>query len=51
MVALGADRVHSSPETRRLITTYMSFLHHAQTREGGFRNFMSYQRTFAWPAR
>jgi len=47
IVALGADRVHSSPETRRLITTYMSFLHHAQTRDGGFRNFMSYQRVFS----
>ena len=33
-------------EFRNLITTYMSFLEHAQTYTGHFHNFMSYKREF-----
>ncbi|ETT75970.1 hypothetical protein C173_07212 [Paenibacillus sp. FSL R7-277] len=29
-----------------LIHTYLSFVHHAQTEEGNFRNFMDYNRSF-----
>ncbi|MFC6653830.1 glycosyltransferase [Paenibacillus rhizoplanae] len=29
-----------------LIHTYLSFVHHAQTEEGNFRNFMDYSRSF-----
>src|SRR5207302_3895255 len=46
MVALHADRLSSSRETKRLVTTYLGFLHLAQAPEGRFRNFMSYSRTF-----
>ncbi len=46
IVALQADRVTSSPETKRLVTTYLSYLHCAQTDDGGFKNLMSYDRTF-----
>ena len=46
IVALQADRVSSSPETKRLVTTYLSYLRYAQTDDGGFRNLMSYDRTF-----
>jgi glycosyltransferase involved in cell wall biosynthesis len=46
IVALEADRLASTPETKRLVTTYASFLLHAQTDDGRFRNLMSYQRTF-----
>jgi glycosyltransferase involved in cell wall biosynthesis len=47
IVALHADRVSSSAETKRLISTYLGFLHYAQTPDGRFRNFMSYARAFA----
>jgi glycosyltransferase involved in cell wall biosynthesis len=46
LVALEADRLSSSAATRRLLTTYLGFLHFAQTEDGGFRNFLSYQRAF-----
>ena len=46
IVALHADRLLSSPETNRLVSTYLGFLHGAQTDDGRFRNFMSYDRTF-----
>src|SRR5690606_34174266 len=35
-----------SDELCKLITTYMSFLEHAQTDTGHFHNFMSYEREF-----
>lgn len=44
IVALHADRMHNSPEARRLITTYLSYLHYSQTSDGSFKNFMSYSR-------
>jgi uncharacterized protein YyaL (SSP411 family) len=47
IVALHADRLASSPVTTRLVSTYLGFLHLAQTREGRFRNLMSYDRSFA----
>ncbi len=47
MVALRADRVNSSPETRRLVSTYLGFLYAAQTDDGRFRNRMSYSRCFS----
>lgn len=46
IVALTADRLGSSPTTKRLLATYLSFLHHSQTDDGGFRNLMSYERSF-----
>ena len=47
IVALHADRLSGSRETRRLVSTYLGFLHVAQTADGRFRNFMSYDRAFA----
>jgi len=46
IVALHADRLGSSRETKRLVSTYLGFLHAAQTGEGRFRNLMSYGRVF-----
>ena len=46
IVALHADRLNGSPETKRLVSTYLAFLHAAQTPEGRFRNLMSYERRF-----
>lgn len=46
IVALQADRLSSSPETKRLVTTYLSYLYCAQTDDGGFKNLLSYDRTF-----
>ncbi|GGF65921.1 glycosyl transferase [Paenibacillus albidus] len=34
------------PVALDLIHTYISFVHHAQTAEGNFRNFMDYNRSF-----
>jgi glycosyltransferase involved in cell wall biosynthesis len=47
MVALHAESLSGAAETKRLISTYLAFLHGAQTPEGRFRNFMSYERSFA----
>jgi glycosyltransferase involved in cell wall biosynthesis len=44
IVALHADRVQSSADARALVTTYLSYLHASQEADGGFRNFMSYER-------
>lgn len=44
IVALHADRLHSSPDTRRLVTTYLSYVQHAQRPDGAFNNFMTYSR-------
>jgi glycosyltransferase involved in cell wall biosynthesis len=46
IVALHADRLHTSPHTRRLITTYLSYVQHAQRSDGTFINFMGYDRVF-----
>ncbi len=40
------DSQKKADEQWRLITTYMSFLEHAQTDTGHFHNFMSYKREF-----
>ena len=40
------DSQEKAEELRKLITTYMSFLEHAQTGTGHFHNFMSYNREF-----
>ena len=45
IVVLQADRMTSGPKTRQLVTTYLSYLHHAQTEAGDFMNLMSYDRT------
>jgi glycosyltransferase involved in cell wall biosynthesis len=47
IVALEADRLGSSTETKKLVTTYLSYLHCAQTADGQFQNLMSYSRVFA----
>jgi len=44
LVALLAQRVTGMDETRRLITTYLSYLHHSQCEDGHFRNFMDFRR-------
>ncbi len=46
LVALEADRLSSSPATKRLVTTYLSYLQFSQTPEGDFENFMRYDRRF-----
>jgi len=46
IVALHAGRPSTSIEAKRLISTYLAFLHAAQTKEGQFRNLMSYARVF-----
>jgi glycosyltransferase involved in cell wall biosynthesis len=46
IVALHAERLQQSPETRRLVTTYLSYLQYAQREDGTFHNFMRYDRTF-----
>lgn len=45
IVALHAERLQSSPETGGLVTTYLSYLQHAQRADGTFENFMRYDRT------
>ncbi len=40
------DSQKKAEEFRKIITTYMSFLEHAQTDTGHFHNFMSYKREF-----
>ncbi|MBK8480652.1 MAG: glycosyltransferase [Proteobacteria bacterium] len=47
MVALQAARLSSDPKTTALVTTYLSYLHCAQTEAGDFQNFMAYDRTQA----
>lgn len=44
IVALAADRISSDVQTKRLITTYLSYLHCAQDEAGDFKNLMSYDR-------
>ncbi|MCP4901544.1 MAG: glycosyltransferase [bacterium] len=44
LVALLAQRVTGLGETIRLITTYLSYLHHSQCEDGHFRNFMDFRR-------
>jgi glycosyltransferase involved in cell wall biosynthesis len=44
IVAVHADRLQGSPQTRALVTTYLGYLHVSQTPDGSFRNFMSYAR-------
>jgi glycosyltransferase involved in cell wall biosynthesis len=46
IVALAAERLQTSPEARRLVTTYLAYLHHAQSADGRFRNLLRYDRTF-----
>jgi glycosyltransferase involved in cell wall biosynthesis len=44
IVAVQADRLQASADTRRLVTIYLSYLYGSQESDGSFRNFMSYQR-------
>jgi glycosyltransferase involved in cell wall biosynthesis len=44
IVAVQANRMYGSAETRALVTTYLSYLHASQDESGTFRNFMSYER-------
>jgi glycosyltransferase involved in cell wall biosynthesis len=46
MVALHAESLSGSADTKRLVSTCLAFLHAAQTSEGRFRNVMSYDRKF-----
>jgi hypothetical protein len=44
IVAVRADRLQGSAQTRALVTRYLSYLHASQEPDGSFRNFMSYDR-------
>jgi glycosyltransferase involved in cell wall biosynthesis len=44
MVAVRADRIQGSAQTRTLVTRYLSYLHLSQQPDGAFANFMSYER-------
>lgn len=44
IVAVHADRLQGTAQTRRMVTTYLSYLLHSQEPDGSFRNFMSYTR-------
>jgi hypothetical protein len=44
IVAIRADRLQGSMQTRMLVTRYLSYLHGSQQPDGSFRNFMSYER-------
>jgi glycosyltransferase involved in cell wall biosynthesis len=44
IVAVHADRLQGSAATRKLVTTYLSYLLNSQAPDGSFRNFMTYQR-------
>jgi len=44
IVAVHADRIQGSEDTRALVTLYLSYLHGSQQPDGTFRNFMSYER-------
>jgi hypothetical protein len=46
IVALQADRLSASAQTRRLVATYLAYLHASQADDGTFRNLLSYDRTF-----
>ncbi|MDA8066211.1 MAG: glycosyltransferase [Thermaerobacter sp.] len=46
LVALKLQEVWEVPRSRELAELYLSFLGHAQREDGGFRNFMDYQRRF-----
>jgi glycosyltransferase involved in cell wall biosynthesis len=46
IVALEADRLNGSTETKKLVTTYLGYLHCAQAPDGRFLNLMSYSRVF-----
>jgi len=47
IVALRADGLTGSRDAKRLVSTYLAFLHAAQAKDGSFRNFMSYARSYA----
>jgi glycosyltransferase involved in cell wall biosynthesis len=44
IVAVLADRIHGTAETRTLVTRYLSYMHVSQNADGTFNNFMSYAR-------
>ena len=44
IVALLARRAIDSNETKRLITVYLSYLHHSKSEDGQFLNFMDFRR-------
>jgi len=46
IVTLLAQRATDSGETKRLITIYLSYLHHSQGEDGRFQNFMDFRRNF-----
>ncbi|MBI2898196.1 MAG: glycosyltransferase [Deltaproteobacteria bacterium] len=45
VVALAVDRVSPSPQAKRLVTKYLSFLQGTQALDGHFVNLMGYDRT------
>lgn len=44
IVAVLADRIQGTAETRMLVTRYLSYMHLSQNADGSFSNFMSYAR-------
>ena len=47
VVALHAHELNPTRLTEGLITTYLSYIEHAQSEDGAFQNFMNYDRTVA----
>lgn len=46
IVTLLARRATDPRETDRLTTIYLSYLHHSQSKDGRFQNFMDFRRNF-----
>lgn len=46
IIALHVDRLTESQDAKRLVSTYLAYLHAAQTEAGAFRNFMRYDRSY-----
>ncbi|HET6332114.1 MAG TPA: glycosyltransferase family 4 protein [Polyangiales bacterium] len=44
IVAVQADRINGSAETKALVTRYLSYLYGSQNVDGTFSNFMTYER-------
>jgi glycosyltransferase involved in cell wall biosynthesis len=44
IVAVLADRIQGTAQTRMLVTRYLGYLHVSQKLDGNFNNFMSYSR-------
>ena len=46
LMALMAYKRSKNPDTLKLASTYLSFIHYMQNKDGTFRNFLSFNRNF-----